>query len=146
MYDVPSAEIYYNRGLVYYDLLDYEKAYSDFNNSVFENNTYSGVSVSGISFSNSDNLLFKSTNSFQESILFKSSFGLKFSNCDYLDLAGVNIDPILTPYGIGLEFDNCDNSIIQELSFGAINKALYLGFKCHNGSDFIRMENCSFFG
>lgn len=34
LYDVPSAEIYYNRGLVHYDLLDYEKAYSDFNNSL----------------------------------------------------------------------------------------------------------------
>ena len=34
LYDVPSAEIYYNRGLVFYDLLDYEKAYSDFSNSL----------------------------------------------------------------------------------------------------------------
>lgn len=33
LYDVPGAEIYYNRGLVYYDLLDYEKAHSDFSNS-----------------------------------------------------------------------------------------------------------------
>ncbi|MBL1219194.1 MAG: tetratricopeptide repeat protein [Planctomycetes bacterium] len=34
LYDVPSAEIYYNRGLVHYDLLNYEKAYADFNNSL----------------------------------------------------------------------------------------------------------------
>ncbi|EZH75258.1 hypothetical protein ATO12_00340 [Aquimarina atlantica] len=34
LFDVPSAEIYYNRGLVHYGLLDYEKAYSDFNNSL----------------------------------------------------------------------------------------------------------------
>ena len=36
-YDVPSAEIFYHRGLVYYDLLDYEKAYSDFSNSLEQN-------------------------------------------------------------------------------------------------------------
>ncbi|PVW13911.1 tetratricopeptide repeat protein [Marixanthomonas spongiae] len=36
-YDVPSAEIYYNRGLVHYDLYDYEKAYSDFMNSLKSN-------------------------------------------------------------------------------------------------------------
>ena len=34
LYDVPSTEIFYNRGLVYYDLLNYEKAYSDFNSSL----------------------------------------------------------------------------------------------------------------
>lgn len=34
LFDVPSSEIYYNRGLVYYDLFDYEKAYSDFSNSL----------------------------------------------------------------------------------------------------------------
>lgn len=33
-FDVRSSEIYYNRGLVHYDLLDYENAYSDFNNSL----------------------------------------------------------------------------------------------------------------
>ena len=34
LFDVPSAAIYYNRGLVNYDLLDYESAYSDFYNSL----------------------------------------------------------------------------------------------------------------
>lgn len=38
LFDVPSTEIYYNRGLVYYDLFDYEKAYSDFNNSLKNDN------------------------------------------------------------------------------------------------------------
>ena len=38
LFDVPSTEIYYNRGLVHYDLLDYEKAYSDFNNSLKNDN------------------------------------------------------------------------------------------------------------
>jgi len=37
LYDVPSGEIYYNRGIVYYDLLDYENAYTDFNNSLKQN-------------------------------------------------------------------------------------------------------------
>jgi tetratricopeptide (TPR) repeat protein len=37
LYDVPSSEIYYHRGLVYYDLLDYEKAYSDFTKSLKKN-------------------------------------------------------------------------------------------------------------
>ena len=36
-YDVPSAEIYYNRGLVHYDLYNYENAYSDFMNSLKNN-------------------------------------------------------------------------------------------------------------
>ena len=35
-YDVPSAEIYYNRGLVHYDLKNYEKGFSDFQKALYK--------------------------------------------------------------------------------------------------------------
>jgi len=115
LFDMNNHEIYYNRGLAYYNLKDYEHALIDFDKSIeIDSNYFLSYNQRGIIKCRQDNCL-DAINDFNTAIRLKPDYALANFNLGiaYLQLANFTDACLQLNKAKELGYENADNIIDQ---------------------------------
>jgi Flp pilus assembly protein TadD len=115
LFDLDNPEIFYNRGLAYYNLKDNDQALTDFNLAIkYDSNYYLAYNQRGIIKCRQDNC-FDAVNDFNTAIRLKPDYVLAYFNLGitYLQLANFTDGCIQLNKAKELGYENAGNIIDQ---------------------------------